>query len=339
MSNSKKIEKNQLRDRAEKIAPVTDGDWKKVNPFNRQFVEEFLLESTHLSKQSHTQYKSALRQFYYWVYESLNDKKITQIKKKDFLRYQNSLVRRGVSSNGIKLKRSAISSFNKYLINYYEDDEEFLTFRNFVEGVQNPTPNKVYNKIPLSKEEFELICNTLEEDEQWQILAAMHFLYSSACRRGELLALKKEIVNYEPEKDKNGNVTNMYRTHELRTKGKGEQGEIRKLVFDDTAKKAIEKWLEVRGEDECEYLFVSHREGTVQQLNLSAPNYWCSNIISDIIGRRVNPHLLRGTRSTHILLEGKDIKKVQALLGHKDSSTSDKFYDLRDNKDDLSDIF
>jgi site-specific recombinase XerD len=333
------IDKNMLRERAIKVPDVTDEMWKKVNPFNREKVEEFLLESTHLSKQSQIQYKSALRIFYFWVHDSLNDKNIYEIKKKDFMRFQNFLIRRGLSSNGIKLKRSAVSSLNKYLINFYEDDEEFKTFRNFVEGVTNPTPNKVYNKIPLSKEEFELILKTLEEDEQWQILAAMHFLYASACRRGELLLLRKEIVNYAPIKDKEGNPTNMYRTHELRTKGKGEFGEIRCLLFDEKAKKAMEKWLEIRGEDDCPYLFISKYDGNARKLGLSAPNYWCKEIISDIIGRRVNPHLIRGTRSTHILESGLDIKKAQALLGHKQSSTTDQFYDLRQNKDDLSDIF
>lgn len=336
---TKEFNSNMLRKRAEKIEPVTDEMWKLVNPFNREKVEEFLLESTHLSKQSQTQYKSALRIFYYWVYESLKDKPIYEIKKKDFMRFQNSLIRRGMSSNGVKMKRSVISSLNKYLINYYEDDEDFETFRNFVEGVQNPTPNKVYNKVALSKEEYDLIIKTLEEDEQWQILAALKFLYASGCRRSELLQLKKSIVETEPLKDKQGNPTKMYKTHDVRAKGRGEQGEVRGLLFDEEAKLAISKWLEVRGEDDCPYIFVSQREGKVEQLNTSAPNYWFKEIISDIVGRRINVHLTRSSRATHALDDGADMKAIAKLLGHKDTSTTEKFYDLRENEDDLSNIF
>jgi len=340
MSNVKEeINYNQLRDRAEKDKPVTDEMWNKVNPFNKELVEEFLMESTHLSEKSQVQYRSALRQFYFWVYETLNDKQVNQIKKKDFMRYQNSLIRRGVSSSGIKMKRSAISSMNKYLINYYEDDEDFKTFRNFVEGVQNPTPNKVYNKIPLSKEELELIYNTLEEDNEWQIIAAIKVLYASGCRRGEFIQLKKEIVDYEPLKDKDGNPSNTYRTNPVRAKGKGEQGEIRPLLIDKEAIDAIKKWLEVRGGDDCEYVFVSKNNGKVQQLGISAPNYWFKEIISDIVGRRVNVHLTRSTRATHALTDGTDIKAVAKLLSHKDTSTTEKFYDLRDDEDDILDMF
>jgi site-specific recombinase XerD len=334
------LNENMYRERAQRLPEVTDEQWSTVNSFNREKVEEFLLESTHLSPQSQKQYKSALRQFYYWVQQTFGEnKKIYQIKKKDFMRFQNMLQRRGMSSNAIKLKRSCVSSLNKYLINFYEDEEEFATFRNFVEGVPNPTPNKVYKKIPLTHEEFELILKTLEEDGQWQIIAALHLMYASACRRSELIQLKKEIVTYPYAKDKDGNDTNYYMTHEVRAKGRGEDGKPRRLLFDDKARNAVLKWLEVRGEDDCPFIFVSKYKNEVRQINVTTINYWCKEIISDIIGRRVNPHLIRGTRSTHLLLEGKDIKKAQALLGHEDSSTTDKFYDLRDNKDDLSDIF
>lgn len=339
VNDNKKFETNQLRERATKNKPITDEMWEKVNPFNRNLVHEFLEESTHLSPKSTIQYKSALREFYYWVYEALNDKKIFEIKKKDFMRFQNSLVRRGVSSNGIKMKRSSISSLNKYLINFYEDEDDFKTFRNFVEGVQNPSPNKVYNKIPLSKEEYKLICDTLEEDGQYQILAALKTLYASACRRSELIQLKKETVELEPIKDKEGNPTKMYRTAPIRAKGKGEQGEIRPLIIDEDSINAIKKWLEVRGEDDNPYIFVSKYAHEINQINVSALNYWFTDIISDICGRRVNVHLTRGSRATHSLSDGADIKLVKSLLGHKDIATTQNFYDLRDDDGELDGLF
>lgn len=335
----KEIEQNMLRERAKKIDEVTDEEWARVNPFNREKVEEFLYESTHLSKYSLKQYKSALRLFYVWVEENLHGKNVYEIKKKDFMRYQNFLVRRGLSSNSIKFKRSAVSSMNKYLINFYEDEPEFETFRNFVEGVPNPSPNTVYNKKPLTHEEIKLINKTLEEDEQWQVLAAFNLLYSSACRRQELIQVKKEVVDYEPIKDKDGSPTSIYRTNEVRAKGRGEQGEVRPLLFDFKTKKYLEKWLEVRGEDDCEYMFISKHNGKVRQIHSSTVNYWFSEVISGIVGRRINPHIVRASRSTHILEDGKDIKQAQKLLSHKQSSTTEQFYDLREDDDDLTDLF
>lgn len=335
----KKIKRNMLRERAEKLPEVTDEMWEKVNSYNREKVEEFLAESVHLSERTLQQYKSGLRIFYHWIEETLHGKKIYEIKKRDFMRFQNYLVRRGMASSSIKFKRSAVSSLNKYLINFYEDEPEYATFRNFVEGVPNPSPNKVYDKKPLTFEEIELITKTLKEDEEWQILAMFKFMYASACRRSEAIQILKEVVNYEPIKDSDGNVTDVYRTHPVRAKGRGEQGEIRPLLFDKEALEYMKKWLEVRGDDDCKYLFVSKQDGEYRQIHESTVNYWFREIISDIVGRRVNPHIVRSSRSTHMLEEGKDIKVAQKLLGHKQSSTTEQFYDLREDDEDITEFF
>ncbi|TPF17928.1 tyrosine-type recombinase/integrase [Priestia megaterium] len=335
------FEKNMLRERAKPSNEITDEMWKEVNDFNRSKVEEFLEESTHLSVHSQKQYKSALRIFYHWVHTTLGEKKlIHQIKKKDFMRFQNFLIRRGLSSNAVKLKRSAISSLNKYIINFYEDEEEFLTFRNFVEGVPNPVLNKTYEKVVLSLEEIELICKTLEEDKQYQELLGFMLLYTSGCRRSELVQVKKEVFDYEQVKDaKTGEPKGYYMTNTVRGKGKGELGEQYPLLFDDKVKDLMKLWLDQRGEDDCEYLFASRRNGKMTQISTSTVNYWFKEIFSDIIGRRINPHITRSSRSTHILESGQDIKKAQSLLRHKQSSTTEQFYDLRKDKDDLSGVF
>ncbi|MCA1021652.1 tyrosine-type recombinase/integrase [Halobacillus litoralis] len=331
---------DMLRKRAKRVEEVSDEKWNTVTEFNREKVEEFLYESVHLSKKSLNQYRSALRIFYSWVDEALKGKRIYEIKKKDFMRFQNFLARRGMSSNGIKFKRSAVSSMNKYLINFYEDDEDFLTFRNFVEGVPNPAPNKVYNKIPLTKEEVQTVKQTLEENGHYQPLAAFSVLYDSGCRRAEFLQLKKEIVNYEPLKDKDGELLNVYKTNPVRTKGAGEQGNIRELYISDEAVKHINLWLNHRGEDDNEFIFVSKRGGETSHINSSAVNYWFKEIISDIVGRRVNPHIIRASRSSHLIADsdGK-LGKAQKLLGHKDSSTTNNFYNLNEDEDDYGSMF
>lgn len=337
---SKEIKQNMLRERAKKSDVITDEMWGQVTEFNRELVEEFLYESTHLAEQSLVQYRSALRHFYTWVDESLRGKKIYQIKKRDFMRYQNSLVRNGMSSSGIRFKRSAVSSMNRYIINFYEDDDEFLTFRNFVEGVPNPAPNKVYDKVPLTRKEVEDIKRTLLEDEEYQILAAFSTLYDSGARRSEFVQLRKEVASYDQIIDKDGVPVGVYRTHDIRAKGRGEMGEQRPLLLSEEAMEHIKLWLGHRGEDDCEYIFVSRQNGEYRQIHSSTVNYWFTEIITDIVGRRVNPHIVRASRSSH-LIEDSDGKLTQAqrLLGHKDSSTTNNFYNLNEDDEDLSSMF
>ncbi|WP_079408712.1 tyrosine-type recombinase/integrase [Paenibacillus ferrarius] len=329
------IKKNMIRDRAPKSISITDEQYKQVNKENRRLAEEWLNESTHLSPNSISQYKSAIKIFLVWIHETFGEnKQIHQIKKKDYLRFQNSLIRRGLSSGGVKLKRSCISSFCKYIINFYEEEEDYLTFRNFVDGVPNPTLNKVYEKVPVSEEESQLIIKQLTEDENWQLLALYYFMYISGCRRGEIVQVRREILDYAPVEGKN-----YYWTHKIRCKGKGLEGESRPIMFDDKAREYVNKWMEARGEDDNPYLFVTKYNKSVNQIKISTVNDWFANIISDIVGRRVNPHITRASRSTDILNSGLNIKMAQKLLGHKDSSTTEKFYDLREDQEDMGGIF
>lgn len=328
------------RPRAERVEEITDERWSAVTEFNRRLVDEFLMESVQLAPSTLVQYKSSLRIFYVWVDEVLQGKKAYEIKRRDFLRYQNSLIRRGLSSNGVKLKRAAVSSMNGYLINFYESEEEFATFRNFVEGVAQPSPNIVYEKIALTVEEVQMIKDTLLEDEEYQILAAFSVMYDSASRRSEFIQLKKDIVELEELKTKEGELSGIYRTPLIRAKGRGEQGNPVPLFLSKEAMEHVKLWLEHRGEDDCDHIFVSRQGGEYQQIHATTVNYWFTEIISDIVGRRVNPHIVRASRSSHLIKqnEGK-LNQAQRLLNHSSSEITDAHYNLNEDEDEIFDMF
>jgi integrase len=322
----------------EKLKEVTEQEWNQVDDFNKQITSEFL-EQGHLSPHTLSQYKSALRIFFRWVYDNCQNKPITDLKPKDALRYQNFLINRELSSSGIKLKRSAVSSLCGYIELYYAD--EYPLFRNiYNKKIPNPPKTLKNEKKPLTNEEFDLLLKTLEEKEEWQMLAYVMFSYSSGCRRAEGRQLLKEVVDYEYIKDKDGNYKNYYLTHEIRCKGRGREGKRRKLQFSDEAMNAIKKWLEIRGEDDCEFVFVTKtKDGKVSQISASTFNYWCSEIFTKIVGRRVHPHQLRSTRATHLVaISGKDIKSAQKLLGHESSDTTE-LYVIKEGDDDIDDAF
>jgi len=333
---------------AEKLPEVTDEQWQKVNKFNRKITEEFLLESTHLSPKTIKQYESALRIFFWWVYENCEDKSILDIKSRDFLKYQNFLVRRGMSSAGVRLKRAAISSLNGYIITYYEED--YPLFKNFItKQIAAPPHSDVHEKKPMNDEEWNMLLKNLEERGEWQKIAYLKFTYSAGCRRAETRQLLKEVVNYKPivkeKKIKNVDGTEkikmvvFYQTHDIRCKGKGTIGKIRKLQFDQDAFDAIKKWLEIRGEDDNPYVFVTKFKGQLKQASEGVFNDWCKDDFSKVIGRRVHPHQLREKRATDLVLhENKDIKAAQALLGHESSSTTE-IYVIRDGSEDIEDVF
>ena len=329
---------------------ITDDMWQQVNKKNRDLVAEYLESKVELSEKSKIGYESGLKIFFWWVHENLNDKLCFDIKKKEFIKYMNWLTNRGLSDSAIKFKKSIVSAFCSFLMEYYE--EEYPTFRTFVTAsMKVAQTGYVHEKEPLTEEEYIELCKKLENQEKWQILAWLKFSYDSGCRRAESRQLLKEIVDYSPitksievtdEDGKTSIVDSVsYKTHKIRCKGRSKVGKVRQLQFGQDAMNAIKKWLEVRGEDDCPYVFViKEKDGSVRQVSETTFNDWCSGLLIKLVGRRVHPHLLRESRATNLVVsDKKSVEVAQKLLGHESSETTTKHYIIRQDTDDADEAF
>ena len=328
-----------------RLEAITQEQWDEVDEFNRNLVESFLSDSVELSPKSKKAYESNLKIWFVWVKDNLNNKRQIDIKPLEYKRFQNWLVNRGCSSSDTNNKRAAISSLNGYIEIYYHDD--YPTFRNFInKSIKRPPKKIVREKIPLTKEEFRHLVDVLQERNEYQMAAYVLFTFDAGCRREESRQLTKDTINFEPivkkkvVKDDNGDVTEvevkMYYTRPIRCKG----GKVRKLIFGEEAMEAMKKWIEVRGNDDCPYMFVTKYGGIVRQIGETTFNNWFTNVISPIVGRPLHPHSLRASRATQAVVEdGKDVESVRQLLGHEDSSTTMNFYIVRDDDEAVDDLF
>lgn len=332
---------------------ITDEMWSEVLEFNRNMVQEYLENQADLSVKSKIGYESGLKIFFYWVKEHLGNKSCLDIKKKEFVRYLNWLTNRGMSDSGIKFKKSCVSTFCNYIMMMYE--EEYPTFRSFVTSEMKVVKTgNVYEKVPLTPDEYIHLCEELEKREEWQKLAYLTFTYSTGCRREETRQLLKEVINYQPKEkeitvcDEDGNkktvTSKYYLTHTIRCKGASIVGKPRKLKFNEDAMYWLKKWIEVRGEDDCPYVFVVKRkdkntgEIKTKQVCEGVFNDWCKGLFTEIVGRRVHPHLFRESRATNLVVyEHKSPEVAQKLLGHNDVSTTKNHYIIMDSADDESD--
>jgi integrase len=328
-----------LAEITKKSDQITDEQWEKVHEFNRNITEEFLQQG-HLSPQTKKGYESALKIFFVFVHDKCKNLPLHELKPKHALQYQNYLMNRDMSSSAVKFKRSAVSSICGYLELYYND--EYGLFRNiYSKQIPNPVKSFRHEKKPLTPDELQFLISELEKREEWQMIAYIQFSYDSGCRRGECRQILKSVVDAEYVKDKStGEDKKYYLTHDVRCKGSSKNGKIRKLTFSDISKDAISKWLEIRGEDDCPFVFVTKtKAGKVAQASLSLANGWCTDVFSEIIGRRVHPHQLRSSRATNaVLFENKSIEAVKSLLGHNSSETT-KIYVVNEGADEVDDLF
>ncbi len=327
-----------------KLNAVTQEQWEEVCEFNRDILQSFLADSVELSPKSKKAYESNLKIWFVWVKDNLNNKRQIDIKPLEYKRFQNWMVNRGCSSADTNNKRAAISSLNGYIEIYYHDD--YPTFRNFInKSIKRPPKNIVREKIPLTKEEFRHLVDTLRSMNEYQMLAYVLFTFEAGCRREESRQVTKDIVALPPiikKRPVDGGdcdateEVKVYYTKPIRCKG----GKIRRLAFGEEAMDAMKQWLAIRGDDDCPYMFVTKYGGGVRQIGETTFNNWFTNTISPIVGRSVHPHTLRASRATQAVVEdGKDVEAVRQLLGHEDSSTTMNFYIVREEDDAVEGLF
>lgn len=333
---------------AKKLKDVTEEMYQLCNVYNKQIIEEFIDSSDELSPATKPQYKSALRIWINYIREFCSNKPIHEIQSIEYKKYQSWLFNNGLGESAIRFKRASVSTLNNHIMLYYQ--KEYPTFRNFVnKGIKVPSLGEVHKKEPLNPTEYIHLCDELEKLEEWEKLAYLKFTYSTGCRRTESSLLLKEVANYEPKKakvkikDEDGNESEIevssYRTHDIRCKGKGSLGKVRKLQYSEEAMEALKKWLEFRGEDDCPYMFVVKDKNGVHGRQAENFNYWCKTLFTSIVGRRVHPHLFRESRATNLVLHsGKTLETAQKLLGHQSVETT-KIYVIREDTDDADDAF
>lgn len=334
---TKKIEMNMLRDRAKKADEVTEEMFKQIREEHQLLVNEYLdVNKGSLSPKTITQYKSALYHFFWWVHEALNDKELSKISKRDFLRYISFLQNRGLSSSGINLKKAAVSSLNNYIENIVaDDDEEYRSFRNFTRGLPAIPKNQVYNKVKITKEEYDLMMETLLDDENYLGAAWVATAFNVGARRAEIPQFRTEILSYPIPEDRNYVLS-----HVIRLKGKGEDGKQEAYMINTDALHYMKLWVEKRGYDH-EYIFTTKYGGEIKPISDGWADDFCSNVLSNILGRRINPHLFKASCITYLL----EVKKVKLELvskfvaHHEDVSTTIKHYDLRDFDEERNKIF
>ena len=330
------IEKNMIRERAGKLPVVTEEMYKKCNYETREIVEEFFAAKSQLSKDTRVQYRSALNQFVYWLHENAMDKPLYKVKKRDFVRFMSYLVNRGMSSSGLKFKKSAVSSLCKYIEDNIVDDDdmiEFSKFRNFTTSFTDIPKNHVYEKVAISEEEYRKLLDVLIDDENYAAACWVACAFNTGARRGGIVQFKTECVRDGIPEGKSYVLTN-----KVREKGRGADGKVVQYMLNEEAVKYIQLWLDKRGY-EHEYIFTTKYGGEIKQMSREWAANLCSDTLSDILGRRINPHLFKASAVTNLLEKGKDIKLVSKYIAqHNDVSTTMSFYDLRED-DGLDEIF
>ena len=211
---------------------------------------------------------------------------------------QNYLSNLPDKPSSVARKASSLRTFYNFLML-----EKIIT-KNPTTNIELPKRGRALPKY-LSPEEIELLLSSAGDIKTSVRLRCMlELLYASGLRVSELCELPMSA-----------NLGDKLLIH-----GKGAKERL--VPMHEEAQHALNKWLEVRGDNDSKYVFPTNsasghitRDGFFKILKKCA-------VLSGIDPNRVSPHVLRHSFASHLLAGGANLRVIQTMLGHEDISTT-----------------
>lgn len=270
-----------------------------------------------------------------YILLELDNRCVLDLKKKDFrglsLYFTEECEMSAARTNRLK---SAINS----LLTFCEEDDDYeyeINYAKKVKGIPKSRVKDDEDDFFFSYEEFIKVRDILVEKEKWQLAVLWSLGFDSAGRKNELFQVEKHGLL-------DGNKTNVVI---------GKRGKKFPLVYLDDTKELIRKYLEWRGEDNIDSLWIKGSGENKEPI--SDPNVLygrvvsISKILSEVRGEQCNifTHTMRHSR-LECLAQGTDerlldengqprkypLEQIQVFAHHSDVSTTQSY--LKDHSED-----
>jgi site-specific recombinase XerD len=143
--------------------------------------------------------------------------------------------------------------------------------------------------------------------------AILEVFFSTGLRLSELCSLKRTFDISRSE---------------VTVRGKG--GKLRVVFVSDSAKEALKKYLDARGDvDEALFVSLTKQGKVIGRITPRAVERLVDRYARKVgIPDKVTPHALRHSFATDLLINGADLRSVQELLGHSHISTTQVYTHL-----------
>jgi integrase/recombinase XerD len=315
--------------------------WEQVNKENKTIMNDYLEEYKQRKKAKGTisQYFNDLRIVMIFILNELGNQSLLDLKKKDFRRFNIWCQDKNMSNARVNRLMSSIRS----MLTYVEDDEEYdydINFASKVKGLQKDPVKITEDNFFMSYEQIFKIRDELIKRGELKLAVLHMILFDSAGRRNEVhQILKLGILE--------GNKTNIVI---------GKRAKKFQLVYLNDTKELIREYLEERGEDDIDSLWIIGKGDKKRPASYESIYDWVlkiSKIFSEIEGREINIfcHSYRHSR-VESLLQGSDarlldkdgkprvytLEEVQKFCHHSSSDVTASYAKNHDD-DVIDDMF
>lgn len=307
----------------------------QISPENKKLMKLFLKDKGRkCSEKTMKVYESELLIFFCWNVLENDNHYYPDIKKMELSDFFDYLVNElKVQGKRFAHYRSVLSNLSDIVIKYM--DEEYPTFRNFVNTIIEPIPkDAVREKTVLSEDEVALILDDLKKENRIQELCCFALAIYSGMRISELEQITVDMI--DENRTAFGGVA-LETTKKLRTKGRGKQGKvIHRFILKDLFLPYFYEWIsdrerilkELEVEDHG-YLFIKQNgKPATQNVFRNWADKW-----TKIVGKDVYIHCLRHYLTSYLSKIGMTTDFIVAFMQWEKGSGG-AMKDIYDDTDD-----
>ena len=314
--------------------------YEKVNKESKLVLEDYILELKAKGRAVTTieQYVFDIRMYLCYICENANNKSILELKKRDFRNFFLMLQETGKSSARINRVQSSLRNLLEFVVDDEDEYEDY--YQNPMKKIKSIEKNPTREIVFLEDKEIDYLLNYLIEHNKIQKALYVSLSYDSAGRRNEIIQVEKYSF-LDDEKSTTNEVV-------------GKRSKKFTLMYSNRTKEIAKKWLEERGEDDIDSLWVSYYNGEARPLRYETLYAWAISFRSILESEYdkdlpLNPHSFRhsslenyenGTHHTLKYLgeDRLDINTLRILANHNDISITQSYLKDKDSEV-LNDLF
>ena len=308
---------------------ITDTEsLSQIRKENLQLRDDFLdyLKSIDRATKTIDAYRHDLNIFFVYNLKHNDNKKFTEITKREFIRFQNHALNEWRwSPNRLNTVKSALSSLSNFIENILDEEQEYADYHSIIRKIASPTKSTVWEKTVLETEDVQNLLDYLVFSKKYMQAAIVALCASSGRRKSEIPRLKTSY--FTPE---NVLFGSLYKTPEkIRTKGRGKQGkQINIYVIKKTFDPYLELWMKERESQGIfsEWLFPSTKDPS-KPLNTDRMDDWAKTY-KVFLGKDFYWHSLRHYFTTELVRHNVPTTVIQDIINWESSDMVKLYTDI-----------
>lgn len=304
------------------IRVYTPEKWENANKENKGLLKDYLVElkSKRLKESTLNQYRDDGRMIICYIATDMDNKSILQFTKKDFRSLALWLTDERKVSNA---RFNRVFAIIHGMMEYAEDEDDYEYNQNIARKIKRLPKEPVREIYFLTDEQIHKIRKYLLEHKKYRECAYLDISYDSAARISEVNQIKKS------------DILDMRYTNTVI----GKRGKKFNLLYHNNSLESLELYLNQRGSDSVESLWVTMRGLYRAPLKNSALYSWTKNmtkILYNVDGKFLDfsPHSFRHSalqnyrNGTHYMCRVMarprifTMEELQALAHHESMDTT-----------------